>query len=269
MKAEHYRFDSIPFRRLDSYIFQKVTDRRLTAIPHSHDFYEVIWLMGGTVTQVVEGRECFMQGGEAMILRPGETHYFLSQEEGICLLSLSVRSEEFLQMASAYAPTLGAHIAAHEGLVRFAVSDLPAEVVGESEFDCKYLLSFLLRACIEGTGFTEKRQKTPSPIGDLAAKMQEGDHLRQGIAAAIALSHYSQSHLSRLIRAHYGMGLKEWINDLRLVAAYRELILGDMTVVQIAMLVGFSSLGHFNKIFKRKFGITPAAARRQRRIFTV
>ena len=40
-------------------------------------------------------------------------------------------------------------------------------------------------------------------------------------------------------------------------------------VPQIAMLVGFSSLGHFNKIFKLKFGITPAAARRQRRIFTV
>lgn len=269
MKTEHYRFDAIPFRRLDSYIFQKITKRRLTAIHHSHDFYEVIWLIGGAAAQVVEGRECFMQGGEAIILRPGETHYFLSQEEEICLLSLSVRSEEFLQMASAYAPTLGAHIAAHKGLVRFAVSAPYDEIVGESEFDCKYLLSYLLHAYIEGTGFTKKRQEPPSPIEDLAAKMQEGDHLRQGIAAAMALSHYSQSHLSRLVRAHYGMGLKEWINDLRLEAAYRELLLGDMTVVQIAMLVGFSSLGHFNTIFKRKFGITPAAARRQRRIFTI
>ena len=269
MKAEHYRFDTISFRRLDSYIFQKITNRKLTAIHHSHDFYEVIWLIGGAATQVVEGRECLMQGGEAIVLRPGETHYFLSQGEGICLLSLSVRSEEFLQMAGAYAPTLGAHIAAHKGLVRFAVSDPHAEVAGENEFDCKYLLSFLLRAYIEGTGFTEKRQKPPSPMGELAAKMQEGDHLRQGIAAAMALSHYSQSHLSRLVRTHYGMGLKEWINDLRLEAAYRELLLGDMTVVQIAMLVGFSSLGHFNTIFKRKFGITPAAARRQRRIFTI
>ena len=64
-------------------------------------------------------------------------------------------------------------------------------------------------------------------------------------------------------------GLLYGINDLRLEAAYRELLLGDRTVLQIAMLVGFSSLGHFNKIFTRKFGITPAAARRQRRIFTV
>lgn len=269
MKAEHYRFDTISFRRLDSYIFQRITDRRLTDVYHSHDFYEVIWLKNGALVQLVDGRECAMRGGEAMILRPGEAHCFLSQTEGLCLVSLSVRSEELLLIASTYAPTLGAHIAAREGLVRFAVSDLPTEGTKETEFDCKYLLSFLLHAYIEDSGFTEKRQEPPSPLGDLAAKMQQGEHLRQGIAAAMALSHYSQSHLLRLVRVHYGMGLKEWINDLRLTVAYRELLLGDMTVVQIAMFVGFSSLSHFNKIFKLKFGITPAAARRKRRIFTV
>ena len=146
----------------------------------------------------------------------------------------------------------------------------PTYACGRQVFVSRQLgFTFFYDATQKGTGFTKKRQKPPSPIGELAAKMQEGDHLRCGIAAAMALSHYSQSHLSRLVRAHYGMGLKEWINDLRLEAAYRELLLGDRTVLKIAMLVGFSSLGHFNKIFKRKFGITPAAARRQRRIFTV
>ena len=269
MRAEHYRFDAIPFRRLDSYIFQKITQRKLTAIHHSHDFYEVIWLRTGTATQVVNGCECSMHAGEAIILRPGEAHHFLSQGEGLYLLSLSVKSEEFLLMTSAYAPTLGAHIAAYEGLARFAVSGPPAEVAGETEFDCKYLLSFLLRAYIESTCFTEKRQEPTSPLEDLAAKMQEGDHLRRGIAAALTLSHYSQSHLSRLIRAHYGMGLKEWINSLRLDAAYRELLLTDKTALEISLEVGFSSISHFNKIFKEKFATTPAAARRQRRIFTV
>ena len=269
MRTEHYTFDAIPFRSLDSYIIQRITERRLTAIYHTHDFYEVIWLREGALVQVVNGGECRMRGGEVVILRPGEAHCFLSQEEGLCLLSLSVKREEFLMMASMYAPTLGAHIAAHEGIVRFAVSAPPAEGMGDGEFDCKYLLSFFLRAYIGDVGFTGKQREAPLPLADLAEKMQRGEHLRRGIAAATELSHYSQSHLSRLIRAQYGMGLKEWINDLRLTAAYRELILGDMTVVEIALLVGFSSLSHFNKVFKQKFGKPPAALRKERRILTV
>jgi AraC-like DNA-binding protein len=99
-------------------------------------------------------------------------------------------------------------------------------------------------------------------------EMKSKDALREGIAAFVRASHYSQSHLSRLIKAHFGMSLKQYVNDLRLTSAYNSIILTNRTPEDISEELGFSSFSHFNKIFKAKFAVTPAALRKQRGVWT-
>jgi AraC-like DNA-binding protein len=82
------------------------------------------------------------------------------------------------------------------------------------------------------------------------------------IPALIKLSHFSQSHLSRLIKKQFNMTLKEYINELRLQHAYNEIIITPKPFESIAYDIGFSSFSHFNKIFKARFSITPSRLRK-------
>ena len=266
MKAELYEFDSVPLGHLGGYILQLVTGRRLTAVCHTHDFFELVWVRRGAAVQEVNGAAVPMRAGDAVLLRPGDTHRFLSQSEKLSVLSLSISAGEMAVMAGAYSPALAAHLKKGEP------PHLPlpeANVPVRSEFDCKFILSLLLRTYIAECGFSEEGTGVPSCLATLSAEMREHDRLRVGIPAALALSHYSQCHLARLVRAHYGMGLKAWVNDLRLQEARRELILTERGIADIADGLGFASHSHFTKIFKQKFGITPAALRKERRILTV
>ncbi len=269
MKAELYEFYKLPFRRLHSYIFQCITDRKLTAVYHAHDFYELIWVRRGWARQTVNGEELCLKEGAAVMLRPGDAHGFLAQAAELSVVSLSVKKEEFELLAGAYAPALSGHISRAKEVPAFPLPPFWGEVSGDTEFDCKYLLSFFLRAYITGTGFTEAAECIPPWLQKLAEQMRGHENLRQGVAAATALSHYSRGHLARLIRAHLGVGLKEWINELRLQAAYADLILTEKTMAEISEEVGFASFSHFYKIFKSKFGVTPAALRKHKRILTV
>ena len=268
MRTELYEFDRLLLLRLGGYILQTVTDRRLSAVYHAHDFYELVWVCEGDALQIVNGREMPLAAGDAVLLRPGDAHRFVGQAENILIVSLSIRREELEVMAGAYSPALAAHILRADAPLRLS---LPAHDggIGKSEFDCKLLLSYFLRAYIDASRFAEEAADLSPQLAALAERMRERANLCEGIGAALRLSHYSQSHLSRLIRAQYGMGLKEWINELRLAEAYRELILSDHPIAMLADEVGFASPAHFSRIFKARFGMSPAALRKSKAIHTV
>ena len=266
MRTEVYHFDHLPLSRLRSYIFQNVSGRPLTAIYHSHDFYEIIWQWRGRTEKTVNGEAVALAAGQALLLRPGDAHVFSFQSEDATVISLSVRGEELERVAAIYAPGLVGYITAAAQPIPFALSSAECPLC-ETEFDCKHLLSFFLHAYIAAVGFSVA---SPTPmLLALAEEMRERENLRRGIAAATAISHYSQCHLARLVRAQLGMGLKEWINFLRLTAAEEELLLTAKPIPLIAEEVGFSSLSHFSKLFKERFGVTPAAMRRKRQLLTV
>jgi AraC-like DNA-binding protein len=90
-----------------------------------------------------------------------------------------------------------------------------------------------------------------------------------GIPRLTELSGYSRSHLARLVRQYYGCSLQELIIQLRLEEAYKQIILTKDSPEEIAYKVGYSSFSHFQKVFKKTFGVTPAVLRKTRATRTV
>jgi AraC-like DNA-binding protein len=131
--------------------------------------------------------------------------------------------------------------------------------IPDDEYNCKFLLCCFLKTYLDGL------QGAKDALGVLRyalSKMQNQENLKEGIAALTRLSGYSQSHLTRLTREHFDMSLKQYINELRLEAAYKDIMLTDKRIEDIAFDVGFASVSHFNKLVKERFGTTPAALRK-------
>ena len=77
------------------------------------------------------------------------------------------------------------------------------------------------------------------------------------------LFHYSSKYLGRLFKSRCGKTVKEYLNACRLEQACWLLAQTDKPVVDIAFRVGFNQITYFDRLFRRRYGVTPCAYRRQ------
>jgi len=73
----------------------------------------------------------------------------------------------------------------------------------------------------------------------------------------------SQAYLSQLIRKHTGKTYSELVQDRRMEKARELLAYSDAAVMDIAVEVGYSDQFYFSKLFKRLWGLSPAAWRKK------
>ena len=74
------------------------------------------------------------------------------------------------------------------------------------------------------------------------------------LAASASMSRYQ---LSRKFRKHVGTCLRDYVRNLRLERACQLLVKSRQSLTVIAVECGFYDLSHFDRVFRRRFGITP------------
>jgi transcriptional regulator GlxA family with amidase domain len=67
----------------------------------------------------------------------------------------------------------------------------------------------------------------------------------------------STRQLERLFGRYLNCSPKKYYVDLRLQKARNLLVQTDQSVTEIALACGFESPGHFSRVYRSKFGITP------------
>ena len=261
MTSVLYEFDTIVHGEQKNSIFQFIKGRKLSNIYHSHDFYEFVCFLNGSGTQIVNDKKITSEAKTVMLLSPGDKHCFVEQSEDVEIISLSVKSDHFERLSSVYGASFECFPVCFAFSRIFKLYDIYIENRMASENDCTLILSMLLHAYIHAN---EHIHHSSIPKGFLSAleKMKKIENLKKGISALMALSNYSHSHLARLVKTHFGIGVKSYINELRLLRAYDELIWTNEPAEAISDAIGFSSYSHFCKIFKDRFSVSPSTLRK-------
>lgn len=268
-----YEFKSIYNRSQSNYIFQYVKNRRLTDIYHSHDFYEIIYFLQGKATQLINGCKVDFCPNSIILLRPHDKHCFINQSADTVVVSLSVQRHEFELLANVYYASLLGEIGKSTEPKTYSTSclwpytsaDFEKLALSQKEYELKFLLSCFLKSYIDST---EVETALPKSLADAITEMKKTENLHRGIEAFTELSNYSQNHLSRLIKEHFNMTLKRYINELRLQKAYNCIVFTQKPTEDISEELGFASYSHFNKIFKERFAVTPTSLRKKSGIWT-
>lgn len=73
--------------------------------------------------------------------------------------------------------------------------------------------------------------------------------------------YFNASYFSTLFKKYTGKNFTGYIMDLRIEIAYRKLLESDEKVYIIAREVGYKDVKYFNKIFKKRYGLTPEECR--------
>lgn len=132
----------------------------------------------------------------------------------------------------------------------------------------------LAARCVELLGLTVR---TPAAtlaaggagrgLGRRARFLQAVDALRSGALDEISLPAFAKRaglsvrHASRLFQLELGKSFREHLAELRLERAKALLRETEMSVIEVAGETGWSSLAHFNSVFRRRVGSTPSQFR--------
>lgn len=71
----------------------------------------------------------------------------------------------------------------------------------------------------------------------------------------------SRSHFMKFFKNSIGMSFVNYLNDYRLLMAARMLETSDSSITDIAGKCGFDNISYFNRLFKKKYHMTPKQIR--------
>ena len=252
---------------------------------HWHDEMEIIYIKKGKGLVSVEFEEQRVQGGEFVIVLPGQLH-------GI--RSLSGEQMEYENII--FKPDLLSSGANDLCMIQYIVplldGSLPIEYFLTPALGSFEALSNCIRqidlVCADQTPgwqlavksslfnfffllISERQKKTVSTSSNSKSlekmktvlKYVENHYTEKLTIDDMAeLTYYSKSHFMKFFKAHMGIGFTEYLNDYRLTMAARLLKSSDDSILMIADASGFDNLSYFNRIFKRKYGVSPGAYRK-------
>ena len=93
------------------------------------------------------------------------------------------------------------------------------------------------------------------------------DYLSRHYSEVIRLSevaemvNMSESSFCRFFKQHTSKSFIDFLTDIRLGAASRALVDSSLSIAEIGYDCGFNNLSNFNRIFKKKKGVTPSEFR--------
>ena len=94
-------------------------------------------------------------------------------------------------------------------------------------------------------------------------RLRDACHSSLSIADLAREAHSSPFHFIRQFEALFGVTPHQYRIQSRLDRAKRLLASGELSVTDVCLEVGFSSLGSFSTLFASRFGESPSAYRRR------
>ena len=106
-------------------------------------------------------------------------------------------------------------------------------------------------------------QKSVEKIKRVLSYIRENYQRSISIEEIAGVCYYSKSHFMKFFKESMGMGFIQYLNDYRLSVASQMLLATGTSVLEIAEKTGFENLSYFNRMFKKKYGVSPGQFRRQ------
>ncbi len=278
---------SFPFYHIGHFINQprRPTDFAVTRFgtmeepevedPHKHTFYELIWVVGGSTTQVIDYQEYETATNSLLLIAPGQLHHF---ENWRHLQGGSIFfTEDFL---------LAGNEVAREPELLDQFYRLPLYQFGEEDFgqateiirllEAEYerpaadpaILRHLLQVLLLTVWRIGGRQTVLSAgsatqfraFRRLVEERYADDWSAADYAAALAVTTHQ---LNRIARRVTGAAATEYLISRRLLEAKRYLTFTELPVGEIASRLNYFDGSYFAKLFRRKTGDSPREFRQK------
>ncbi|MGN0115558.1 MAG: AraC family transcriptional regulator, partial [Acutalibacteraceae bacterium] len=81
------------------------------------------------------------------------------------------------------------------------------------------------------------------------------------LSSAAEHFHFSTSYFSKLVKDYTGQNFTKILQNIKLEKSCRLLASTDLSIMKICDTVGYANIEHYNRTFKKQYGITPSEYR--------
>ncbi|WP_433169043.1 AraC family transcriptional regulator [Kribbella sp. CA-247076] len=265
------RFESHAFGRPYHAARVRIPARARDTELHTHaDFHEFMGVVSGSGEHLLTTGVEQLRPGDVVLVRPSDRHAVRgSAPDGLEFVNVAFPSSAWQSFLDLTRTDPGAAWASARGPVTFNATEAIAVFEHALErFQDEPGPYDLLRFWIDliplvSTAKGSARPRTPDWLARACTAMRSEDNLRGGVPRLLELAGVSPAHLSRSMRAAYGVTPTDFVADLRLEHASSLLAATNDPVAAIAARCGFSSQSYFSRCFTTAHRLSPRDFRRR------
>ncbi len=255
---------------------------------HVHTHIEINYVYSGTATLEFENEQRVLQTGELCILAPQAKHDLLVDYNSLCicivlrkntfdtlfgsfmtqsdLLSVFFRNTLYEDTQANYLIFKTDNTPYIKRILQGLIIESNSEDAYTNTCSINYvhlLFSYVLRRYSDTIEFQNYEKQRESDL-DFALLLQYIQHNYKTVTlkSLSEFFHYSEVHLSKLIKQNIKRNFTDIIRDLKMKNAISYLVNTDLKIGQIFELVGYENIEHFSRTFKTLYKISPREYRR-------
>lgn len=254
---------------------------------HYHDFFEIIFIVKGTMKVVIERQEFFPQMSDIVLVPPKTEHGFFQNESDECfyytilfnieLIDNDEKSatykkylvpyknkaelkEYFIKKGTAFSAKIFPSVTylirhRHE---RYTTNELMIKSkLCELIF---YFQEILVEDKIRDIKNSEKLNVTR--LKPVLNYIYQNFNRKISVREIADYAGYSESYFMTLFKKTTNLSVVDFINQIRIKRAGQLLCETDLRVSEISMQVDFGNFSYFIRCFKKEFGKSPSAFRK-------
>lgn len=258
-------------------LFRVHYDNRFQFLGESHNFWECLYVLEGTVCVSADERIYQLEPGELIFHKPLEFHKFtVNCPSGVELLIFSFSAEGALTCAlrnkvfrlsdsqKQLIASLLFYIQAHstpttQTRVDFLRFMNPFEQQANySQMVSTYLCQLFLTLAEEGTVSAVSSTPDALSFGSAIRFLSYNLHKQPSVHEIAEAANLSESSLKRLFAKYTGISVHKYFLALKIKAA-TELLQDGESIAQVAEKLGFSNQSYFSRAYKRETGQNPSS----------
>lgn len=246
---------------------------------HCHEYWEFCLITDGPLMHIINNRKNLIKRGALMLIRPEDVHKF-EQYDGYktTQINLAIRRSFFETITTAFSPTLLDRLKEKESILieldnasvifyerqGIKLQLMSKEAEGYQNESLLLFLSFFEKV-IRYLTLSDKlfNNSYSDAVMSIIKRMEDIKYISLGVKELLSDSHYSHGHIIRKFRAETGKTPSQYFNDIKLRYAKTLLETTNLSILDISLEIGFSSVGHFGKTFKKIYEITPSQYRKK------
>ena len=209
--------------------------------------YELIIVTEGEICMQIAGERLRARAGEVLRILPGEPHGGYEDTDSPSFI--------WLHFDGADGDSLPPRISKPKSYDRTLLLSKEVLHYSKSEGYPQGITECILRALLAEICY--KGEEDGSLIASIKEWIRRERTKQITVSELSARFGYNGDYLNRLFKARCGVGLKQYIDSVRLDAMKQELLVGEGTLAEIAETFGFSDYKYFLKYFKYHSGMSP------------
>lgn len=237
------------------------------AVSHRHDYWEFIIILSGNYTNILNDKIFQLNKNQACLMRPfTDVHSLKNAPFGSSHLTIRIKDSFMREMCNKISDTFYDSLI-NRPLIMLALNDeqttriinyttiISTRTAKESNLSSYFLTMYLLEKIVGDANFFEENK--PQWFSDILLKINSPHNLHWSVNDILNACNVSHTHLLRAFKKYENCSIAEYLTNFKMSQACTLLLYSNMSILNIALQLGYSDSSHFGRTFKRFYKISP------------